>query len=115
MKKATIFNIHKQVTQWHEQGNAQAYFLKGRIADFYKENKIPLDTLIEDLNKIKKLYFQFDGDLIKKDEAGTELFLDGMTAHSFNMNVQTLMAQNVGTRFVHEVFPEPVKEETPTT
>lgn len=114
MKKAALFSIDKQAKQWANDGNAMAYFTRGKINEFYKDFGIQVNSLITDLNNLKLEYFEFEGTQIKKEEDGSPICKEGMTVHSFNMNYHAMMSQNAGEKFKSENYPEPVVEKLPS-
>ncbi len=98
MKNEQLYRYHIEIQQL-QQTSALGFLLKGRINDFYKENKIRIDALIEKLKQIQHEFLVHDeNDLPKFEGIGNDrkaTMIEGKTIDEFNRLTKELMDMNV--------------------
>lgn len=110
--KKQIRNYHMQIGRWEYEQNVLCELLKGRIADFYKEYRVTLDSISQDLNKLTERFIVKDEEgKVKTDESGKLVIKEGETEYNFNMNWDKLMNASIYDKFEMEEFIEPQPEE----
>lgn len=93
--------LNRHLYQYHKQiqglrGNVIELLLKGRINEFYKNNGVRVNTLIEKMASLQKDYYIYEGEQIKTEEKdGKKVFVfqDGKTQEQFNAALENLMNQ----------------------
>jgi len=111
LTKGLLHSYHKQIVQLQQGGSVLAELMKGRIADFYKENQVYIDALNRDIDFLKKEFLLTDenGKVIFDADQKIQ-FLEGKSEYQFNKNWDALMATSVLGKWGSEDFEEPTTE-----
>lgn len=90
-----LYRFHIEIQQL-QRTSAIGFLLKGRINDFYKENNIRIQTLVEKLQQIQKDNLVCDANGMPKfnDKKEAEL-LEGCTMEEFNRLTKEVMDRKV--------------------
>lgn len=89
--------------QWHTeigqlQNSVIMYLMKGRLADFYKDYGIRINTVMDKKTSLQKEYFVFEDEKVKHEGEGKEskpVMLEGKTYEEFMKKYNDLMAEQV--------------------
>ena len=102
MKKGLLFQYNQELDQM--QNSVIYHINRGRIADFYKENRVYIQSILDDIRTIQKAYFTFDeNDRIVFSGEGNDrkpVFVEGKSDIGYQKQWDILMAQNVYQKFV---------------
>lgn len=96
MTNGLLLQFHQEINQL--QNSVIMFLLKGRLADFYKEYGIRINTILEKKTGLQKEYFVFEGEGIKKEGEGNEskpVMLEGKTYAEFMEKYTALMNEPV--------------------
>ena len=89
----TLYQYHLEAQQISK--SFQGFLLSSRVRDFYKHNKIRLESLFEKMNGLQQMYFVQEGGKTKetKDEKGVlmPVMLEGKTFEQFQAALKELM------------------------
>lgn len=111
MKKGTLYQYDQELTQME---NSVIYHInRGRIADFYKDNRVYLQTIYDDIRTIQKAYFKYDeNDKIVFEGEGQErkpVYVEGKSDMGYQKQWDILMSQNFTQKFVLGEVEESIK------
>lgn len=98
MKKKFLLKYHQEIESWKAKDSVLMEFHKGRIHDFYKANRVYLDALLKDIDRIRKFFWVHVDGKLQKD--GTlPIFKKNRTEDEFNVEWARLMNQESGAAF----------------
>lgn len=96
MTNGLLLQYHAEINQL--QNSVIMLLLKGRVADFYKEYGIRINTILEKKTALQKDYFVFEGESIKKEGEGKDakpIMLEGKTYEEFIGKYNELMNEPI--------------------
>ncbi len=66
MTNGKLFKYHQEIQSF--KGSIFEVFLRSKIKEFYRHNKIRINGLVERINKLRNEYFEIkDGQILQKD------------------------------------------------
>lgn len=97
MTKGLLYNYHQQIEQMRQNGNVAAYLLKGRINDFYKDNGIVIDGIINSIREIQDSHLVIIDNKVQETEPDADgkkhpVFKEGKTKEMMDAMWASLMS-----------------------
>ncbi len=68
MKNALLYKLHRQLHEAKENEDVVYFLLGSRIKDFYKNNGIKINVILDKIMKIQEMYFVMENDKVKMEK-----------------------------------------------
>ena len=89
MKNKDLYKYHLELEE--SKNTVYANLLRGRIADFYKNNGIRINTIMSNINALQKDYFVLENGVVKQDENKIPVMNEGRLFDEYVSKFDALM------------------------
>lgn len=93
MTNRELISYHQELLGWRE--SILSKFHAAKIAQFYKQNGIRINTTMEKLTTLNKKFFQYENEHLKIGEDQKPILLPDMKREDFDRELEEIMSQEV--------------------